>query len=333
MAHRLLTKTILVLVSIHLAAGSMILARQTATSAAATPTYAYTQDTLIKPTLAAQYRVDKPIELVWYIPPTGANANVDEAWNVTVALDGAIISALPQLYTPQISGEHTYEFTAEDTWPVSEKYQIIIFYDDGGKTLTSQNFGISGGGKTPSPTPNLSETPTATGGPLSSTSSVSTSSSSSSASAAPGGSSSIKPAVLGAAIGGAVVGTAALAGIVFLLLRRRKSKPHSKPKSNRDEHDSDGGHPSGMAELTDAGASVQPLLYQPKYQHHGAGSNVQKEHDTGVMTTSSYQGVNELPAQSYNEPSEMYSSPKQRAEVMGDTDWMPPQHHAYSGGK
>ncbi|EWC46458.1 hypothetical protein DRE_04401 [Drechslerella stenobrocha 248] len=308
---------------------SSVIARQAASPA---PTYTYTQDTLIRPTAGARFQVERPVNVVWYIPPTSENTGIAEAWNVTIALDGKVAREVANVFTSDMSGDHEANFTPGVTWPVSEDYQIIIYYDSGLKSLVSPNFGIFGGGQatrtsgsdqssttsrasgTQTAPPTTSAGSEATGTPASTSSA---SSESPSASAAPGGT-GVSAGTLGGAIGGAVVATLGLVGL-FLFLRKRRASAALNPRGAYDPDQNDG-KGSGPVEL--GGAGGQSWSYQQVNAHSSTSLNATKEYqELGATSMVPPARATEMPTEFHQDPVEMYAVSKERAEVMGDTNW------------
>ncbi|KAF3934994.1 hypothetical protein ABW20_dc0100600 [Dactylellina cionopaga] len=338
---RQLFQSMFVFASIQLVTCSIVLSNRQVTRA---PTrYTYTKDTLVQPTANARFQVNTLIDVVWYIPQTQANANVDESWNVTVALDGKITTELPNLYTPQTSGEHFLDFTPTESWPISDKYQVFIFYDSGAKSLVSPNFGISGGGKTSSTeepsTTRASRTSSATsstqtGGTTTAASTQSTSPTDGAPASTSSASSGkvISAGILGGAIGGAVVVTLILVGLI-LFMRKRKAKANSRSilGGGGGLDPNDGGYPGAPVEIG-GGNSIQPWSYQQTNAQNNTNVNANKKYEdfreVGVIKPV---GVNELPTNAYYDPVEMPAATKERTEMMGDTDWIQPPRTGQQG--
>lgn len=209
-------------------------------------------------------------------------------------------------------GEHDTDFTPDKYWPESDRYQIFIFYDYDMKTLTSGNFGIYGGGETPTPssdTDSVEETGTSstssreTNAPTSATSAATTSdpvsatTSGAGATTAPGGSDDDEPGsssggistvTLAGAIGGAIAGTLAFVGIIWFMRKRGKESRAQHGQTSPTTNGSDYPPPKpGQANPP----SNQPWPYQ---QMNNAQST------TSVNMNSDYKGfipagVGELP--------------------------------------
>ncbi|KAK6331257.1 hypothetical protein TWF696_003317 [Orbilia brochopaga] len=321
---------------LRLAAGSWIEERQADSSPTST-TYTYTKDTIVKPTANARFQVGMSIPIVWYIPETPTNKNGAESFNVTVALNGEIGKEIGTSVSFPGYGEMDSEFTPDETWPESNNYQVFIFLDYGVKTLKSEKFGIWGGGKTPTPTSTSTTSRTRKASPASKTTSAAaaattsstdvsttTSSSSSPISTAAASAGGVSPAILGGAIGGAVVGTLAIVGLIWFM-RRRMSQSRASHGQNTSQTNG-GPYPPSYPNAHEAPAGNQPWPYQQM-----GGHSTTTVHNVG-NEYKGYASVNELPTQMHQEPVELNALHAQggRVEMMGDTNWNyppPPQQN------
>ncbi|KAF3935287.1 hypothetical protein ABW19_dt0205228 [Dactylella cylindrospora] len=330
--------TLLSLASLQLGSGSIIIGRQI-NEPSPTPTYTYTKDTLVKPTANARFSVGVPIDVVWYIPET-ETSNTAESFNVTIALNGVVAGELSSTLSYPAYGEHDTDFTPDETWPESNNYQIFIFYDYGVKTMTSGKFGIWGGGETPSPSPDPEEetssttkapktttsedaaSATETSSTPATTSAATTSGAdasstpSSSPSASPTSSSGVSPTILGGAIGGSIVGTLAIVGVVWFMRKRMADSraTHGKPDSNGPSN------PFTDNNQTMGNSGAPPSNQAWPYQNMGAHSTTSVNNDYKGFAPV---GMNEMPTQMHSEPVELYAM-KERVEMMGDTGWSHP---------
>ncbi|KAK6497029.1 hypothetical protein TWF481_002009 [Arthrobotrys musiformis] len=343
MATRYISTIILTLLSLQLAAAATLAARQSPT-----PTYTYTTDTVIKPTANARYQVGIPISVSWYIPKTTLNQNTAQSFNTTIALDGVVGVELSQAVSFPGWGDHDTTFTPRDTWPESNKYQIFIFMDYGMKTLKSPNFGIWGGGKpatstvtssqaststSPSTTTGESEPSTSSDSEATSASASETSDPSPTENSNPAPSNGISGAVLGSAIGGSVVGTLAIVGLVWFM-RRNMAKSRANHGSDKPNNSNTNNTPPGYQNNNGNGNQQWP------YQQMNAPSTTSVNHLNNEYKGSVHPPpppshpllpnsatVNEMPTQMHHEPVELYTMPQHStaAEMPGDMNWnMPP---------
>ncbi|KAF3273419.1 hypothetical protein TWF970_009079 [Orbilia oligospora] len=336
---------ILSLLSLHLATAATLVQRQR-------PTPTYTTDTFIKPTANARYQVGVPISVSWYIAQTKINENLAQSFNITIALDGDIGLSLSQAVAYPGWGEHDTTFTARDTWPESNKYQIFIIMDYGMKTLKSPNFGIWGGGRTASSTTSFAtstsrpSTTTTSESELSTTSSDSETTTSTSTSSSetsdpsptespdPAPSNGISGTVLGGAIGGSIAGTLAIVGIIWFM-RRSMAQSRASHGSDRPNASNPKNQPPGFQ--PDSSNANQ----QWPYQQMNAPSTTSVNHlnneykgfahppppppppPTTHMPRPNATTMNEMPTQMHQEPVELHSMPQNNTaiEMPGDMSW------------
>ncbi|KAK6523068.1 hypothetical protein TWF281_002491 [Arthrobotrys megalospora] len=345
---RYISTLIITLLSLHFATAAILVERQRVSP---TSTYTYTKDTIVKPTAHARFQVGVPINVVWYIPETRFNQNTAESFNITIALGGKVAMELSNSVSFPGYGEHDTTFTPTETWPQSNKYQIFIFMDFGTKTLTSPNFGIWGGGKTPTPTPDDEETSSTTTSQASRTSPPSTTTSGSEASTTsssgsitsettdPSPSTSTEPApsggvsgtILGGAIGGSIVGTLAIVGLIWFM---RKSMADSRAShgSNgpNNSNTNNGNHPPPSYQNNNGNGNQQWPYQQMNAQSTTSVNQINSEYKGFAPPPPPpppVPAVNEMPTQMHHEPVELYSMPQQNtaAEMPGDMSWnMPP---------
>ncbi|KAK6541344.1 hypothetical protein TWF694_007158 [Orbilia ellipsospora] len=311
-------------------ASASILIQRSEDDASPSSTYTYTTDTVVKPTANALFQVGVPVDVVWYIPKTDFNADTAEEFNVTIALDGEIGAVISDSVSYPGYGEQDTDFTPDETWPESNKYQIFILMDDGTKTLTSPPFGIFGGGKKPTPTATHSKvstssapkasktkspsTPSSTSASVTSGASTSTASSSPSSTAA--AAAGVSGTVLGGAIGGAIAGTLALVGAIWFMKKRMAESRGAHGASNSNN----GNYPPPNYQAHEMpGNSNQPWPYQQMNAH--STTTVNTNHDPKGFVP---MGVNELPTQMHHEPVELYTMSKETAEMPGDSNWNVP---------
>ncbi|EPS40347.1 hypothetical protein H072_5844 [Dactylellina haptotyla CBS 200.50] len=297
-----------------------------------TETYTYKTDTVIKPTANARFQVGIPIDVVWYIPQTPYNTNGAESFNITIALGGEVAMELSNSVSFPGYGEQDTTFTPDETWPESNKYQIFILMDFGTKTLTSPNFGIWGGGQTPTPTSIESEASstsvskasktippsTTTPADASTTSDIykaSTASASTSASPTAVAAAGVSPTILGGAIGGAILGTLAIVGILWFM---RKRMAESRANHGITNPNANGNYPP-PSYPSQTGNGGQAWTYQQMNAHSTASINNDYK---GFAPTNAV--VNEMPTHIHQEPVELYAM-KERVEMPGDSSWnIPP---------
>ncbi|KAF3913696.1 hypothetical protein AA313_de0202629 [Arthrobotrys entomopaga] len=310
----------------QLASASIIIRRED--DASPSSTYTYTTDTVVKPTANALFQVGVPIDVVWYIPQTDANANTAEEFNVTIALNGEIGAVISDSVSYPGYGEQDTDFTPSETWPESNSYQVFILMDDGTKTLKSPKFGIFGGGKTPTPTANHSKTSTSstpeasetksptTTSPTSSSTTSGTPTSATSASSTPTAAPGVSGTVLGGAIGGAIAGTLALVGVILFMKKRMAESRGAHGASNSNN----GNHPPPNYQAHEIPSNPgQPWPYQQMNAHSTTTVNTNYDPKGFVPM-----GVNELPTQMHYEPVELYTMSKEATELPGDTNWNVP---------
>ncbi|KAF3918161.1 hypothetical protein ABW20_dc0102169 [Dactylellina cionopaga] len=223
-------------------------------------------------------------------------------------------------------GEQDTTFTPDETWPESNKYQVFILMDFGIKTLKSPNFGIWGGGKTSTSTLDASSTSSATraaktsppsqitGAPSTTSGADEPSNTTSSASPSPtAAATTVSPTILAGAIGGAIAGTLAIVGLVWLMRNRMAESraAHGSPNSNA------GYPPPSYQNKVDNGG--QPWSYQQMNAQSATSVNANNEFKGFAPVA-----LNEMPTQMHQEPVEMYAG-KERVELSGDSNWhIPP---------